>query len=711
MSADASGIVFVGELTVDAIVIDTEAEPGQWKFDRTDEPPERWQARLTAAAARGCELHFVAGGSIANVAAAYASNTTPGLSFVAVSSPRTAPASWPLWWPGYDLPALDLTARGIGVCGRNPARTQPDLPGCIATLGPDHSVTHLVAWQETQAPPTLITGELLVIRSDHIGLLDVGYLGSFGQRAVLLADDDVGTDAALTAAEGRSATWIFGRLDQIIRLAGDLRLGPGLTLIGTAGHRPVRVYPADGSGPVELEVPHAAVTGSDLGAGDAYMGGFLRGVLASDGDVRSAHEMGCGQAAAVLRSIGARAPVSADLNRVLPTWVERRSPSGSEGALIAVVHRSPGLAVLTGGQTGVDELAAAAAASAAIATHVIMPRDGRREPGGEPGAASVVNAAGATVRVHELASPSYRYRTWACVYASDAVILLDYTGSEGSQETKRAARWLNRPLIEVSDAGITSADLDGWLADVAPEAVLIAGNRASLLACTGLLDVASDRIHWVVSRLVRCIACRAARAAPEAPDAPDAPDAPGTTGIGPDSEPGRLICPEWLWASPQVREAAASAGFTAKPVFLSPRDVATALESGLADAGITWPSLLSAAAIERFAVSQIGVGACYYGFLGTGEVLHRPASIGVQYREAYARLPGAARIADDGIVRITGSAESWVSAGLVRTAFDTYYTGQTMARFGLDGFWPVSWETAAVVTARGAGTETVPAPR
>lgn len=669
------GTVFVGELTVDAIVIDTDGvEREQRNFERTQESPARWQSRLTAAADKGCEMHFAAGGSIANVAAAYAEGSTPGLSFVAVSTPRTSLASWPLWWPGYDLPALDLTARGICVWGRTHTRARPDLPGCIATIGPDRSVTHLIAWQETQAPPTEIAGELLVIRSDHIELLDPGYLSSFSKLAVLLADDEVGVAAAADAVAGRSAAWMFGRIDQITPIAAGLAgTGPDLTLVGTAGHRAVAVYSADGV--LRLDVSYVEPTGSDLGAGDAYMGGFLRALLTTDADLRSAHELGCGQAAAVLTAIGARAPATSDLNKIFPTSLRRRSPSSTEGRLIASVHRSPGLAVLTGGQTGVDELAAAASASAAIPTHVVMPQGGRRETG-------AFAAAGPTVRVHQLASPSYRYRTWACVYASDAVILIDYAGSEGGHETRLAARWLNRPLIEVADAALTTGDLDAWLAGIAPEAVLIAGNRASLLASAGKLAQATGRVEWAVSRLVRCIRSRAAQ---ESADPADV------------ATPGRLLCPQWLWASPHVREAAGSAGFSAEPVFLPPRDVAAALESGLADAGITWPSLLSPAAAERFVVTQIGVGASYYGFLGAGDVLHRPHSAGVQYREAYARLPASVQLAPDEVTYITGSAESWVSSGLVQTAFDTFHTGQTMERFGLDGFWPVAWETAALL--------------
>ncbi len=722
--AGPGAVVFVGELTVDALVVDTSAPARERVFERTDESAAEWQGRLAAAAANGCELYFEAGGSIGNVAAAYASEVGAGMAFVTVSSPRTAPASWPLWWPGYDVPALDLTARGIRVSGRNPARIQPDLPGCIATIGPRGSVTHLIAWQETKAPPAEIPGELLVIRSDHLRLLSRGYLSSFSKIAVLLADDDEGLslalDAVARAGAARSAGWIIGRQDQIIKIRGSAgrsgqapwdRPGDGVTLVGTSGREPVLVHTAGRE--YRLEVPYVSPTGSDLGAGDAYMGGLLRAWFAEGADLGTAHELACGRAAAVLGVIGPRVPASQDLNAVFPAWIQRQSPSADEGRLIEAVHRSPGLAVVTGGQTGVDELATTMAARSAIATHVIMPSGHRTEAG----TATAVPSA-PTVRAHELASDSYRYRTWASVYAADAVILLDFAGGEGSAETRRAAQCLNRPLFEAvpargddppqppaapargddpsgvpareDDPGLTDERLDRWLDEVAPEAVLIAGTRASLLAASGRLNVASERVEWVISRLVHCIRSRAGRQA---------------TPTGALPATARLLIPPWLWANPSVRAQLASDGSTTDPVFLPPRDVARALEAGLADAGVTWPGLLSGESLAGFDVVPLGVGACYYGYLGAGPVLNRPGSVGVQYREAYERLSGAALVKEEATVAITGSAESWVSSGLVQAAFDTFHTGRTIAAFGLDGFWPVAWDTAALLVRRlGAGS-------
>jgi hypothetical protein len=736
--AGPGGVVFVGELTVDALVVDTSGPARERVFERTDESAAQWQSRLAAAAAKGCELHFEAGGSIANVAAAYASEAGAGMAFVTVSSPRTAPASWPLWWPGYDVPALDLTARGIRVWGRSPARARPDLPGCIATIGPEGSVTHLIAWQETQAPPAEVPGELLVIRSDHLGLLSRGYLSSFSKIAVLLADDDEGLTLALDAVAGSAGAggpggWIFGRLDQIIKIRGwadrsghppGHRLQDGVTLVGTSGREPVLVHTAGGEH--RLEVPYVSPTGSDLGAGDAYMGGLLRAWFADGAELGTAHELACGRAAAVLGVVGPRVPANQDLNAVFPAWIQRQSPGKDEGKLLGAVHRSPGLAVVTGGQRGVDELATTLSARSAIATHVIMPAGHRRETGpgadlvpggwastaGGSGGSPWASSAFPTVRIHELASDSYRYRTWASVYAADAVILLDFAGGEGSAETRRAAQWLNRPLFEAvptredhppeppavlargddlgAGPGLTDERLDRWLDEVAPEAVLIAGTRASLLAASGQFEAASERVEWVVSRLVRCIGSRAGRL---------------TMSRGMLPAMARLLIPPWLWANPSVQAELAGAASTTDPVFLPPRDVARALEAGLADAGVTWPGLLSGESLADFDVIPLGVGACYYGYLGAGRVLTRPGSVGVQYREAYGRLPGTALVEEEATVAISGSAESWVSSGLVQAAFDTFHTGRTMAAFGLDGFWPVAWDSAALLVRRlGAGS-------
>jgi hypothetical protein len=147
----------------------------------------------------------------------------------------------------------------------------------------------------------------------------------------------------------------------------------------------------------------------------------------------------------------------------------------TESSLRRDVRDDRGPVIVTGGQTGVDTYAARAALRAGLRVHLIFPAGLRQEDG--PLTPSRRRAlAGAAV--HELRQPSFRYRTWTCVYVSDAVLLLDPAGGSGCRETARAARLLGRPLLTPELAA-------GWLAETQAQVVLVAGCRASVLARAG----------------------------------------------------------------------------------------------------------------------------------------------------------------------------------------------------------------------------------
>jgi hypothetical protein len=151
----------------------------------------------------------------------------------------------------------------------------------------------------------------------------------------------------------------------------------------------------------------------------------------------------------------------------------------AEAALRRRVRPAAGLTVVTGGQTGVDTYAAHAALRAGLPVHLIFPAGFRQEDGGLT-AARRQRLRGA--ELHELTSASYRYRTWTCVYISDAVLLLDPAGGSGCRETVRAARSLGRPLLAPDVGSLTCEAAATWLAETAARVVLVAGCRASVLA-------------------------------------------------------------------------------------------------------------------------------------------------------------------------------------------------------------------------------------
>lgn len=140
---------------------------------------------------------------------------------------------------------------------------------------------------------------------------------------------------------------------------------------------------------------------------------------------------------------------------------------------------SPGLTVLTGGQTGVDTLAARAALGTGLPVHLVLPF-GLRQEDGNLTASRRRALRGASL--HQLSSASFRYRTWTVVYLSDAVVLLDPAGGSGCAETALAAERIGRPLISLARGSVASGDVTAWLAETGCRVLAVAGCRASLLA-------------------------------------------------------------------------------------------------------------------------------------------------------------------------------------------------------------------------------------
>src|ERR1700722_17725050 len=145
-----------------------------------------------------------------------------------------------------------------------------------------------------------------------------------------------------------------------------------------------------------------------------------------------------------------------------------------------------GLAVLTGGQTGVDSYAARAALDAGLSVHLVFPK-GLRQEDGSLTPARRRRLSGAAI--HELPSESFRVRTWACVWLADAVLLLCPAGGTGCRETVHAAGQLARPLLTARSgqpaAGtgrLTAAQTASWLSRSGARVLLVAGGRASVLA-------------------------------------------------------------------------------------------------------------------------------------------------------------------------------------------------------------------------------------
>ncbi|HEX9067037.1 MAG TPA: putative molybdenum carrier protein [Streptosporangiaceae bacterium] len=178
---------------------------------------------------------------------------------------------------------------------------------------------------------------------------------------------------------------------------------------------------------------------------------------------------------------------------------ERLPGPVSAETVAAALRAEPGLVVLTGGQTGVDSLAARSALAAGLPVHLAFPR-GLRQEDGPVTPERLAGLRGAVV--HELAGAGFAVRTRTCVGLADAVILVDPAGGDGCSETIRAAADLGRPLLDLTAfAGRPGRPRTGVLATVreflsrnSPHVVLVAGCRASLLDASGTTAGAAEAV-------------------------------------------------------------------------------------------------------------------------------------------------------------------------------------------------------------------------
>jgi Circularly permutated YpsA SLOG family len=192
------------------------------------------------------------------------------------------------------------------------------------------------------------------------------------------------------------------------------------------------------------------------------------------------------------------------LSPLPPTYPE------SNAELREVIRRTQGTCVLTGGQTGVDTIAARAALSAGLPVQMVFP-SGFRQEDGPLTAARRRALRGATL--HELDSADFRDRTWTCVNLADAVILIDPAGGDGCEQTGAAARSLSRPLLVLGTGhqparqpGLPAASsspglISSFFRDNAAQVVMVAGCRASLLAGQHKTAIARALVGTVLSVL------------------------------------------------------------------------------------------------------------------------------------------------------------------------------------------------------------------
>jgi hypothetical protein len=150
--------------------------------------------------------------------------------------------------------------------------------------------------------------------------------------------------------------------------------------------------------------------------------------------------------------------------------------------------------IISGGQTGVDQAAIAAARRAGLATGGYVPKGWLTEDGPAPWLQEF--------GLCELPKSDYPSRTRKNVAVSDATLWLGDSSSDGGQVTCNTARRVGKPLyIAESDCAASASEIADWLESLAEIQVLnIAGNRESL--APGIRE-RSERIFTDLFSLLR----------------------------------------------------------------------------------------------------------------------------------------------------------------------------------------------------------------
>lgn len=308
-----------------------------------------------------------------------------------------------------------------------------------------------------------------------------------GPLALMTADLPVISDELWRALHevglGGRLAFVFGSLEEFHRLGivdETLRAAPpvlGAELVATDSSRAVQIWTAGSEYPETFDVDR--LDDSDrgfLGAGDAYTGAYL-GARLQGRTMADSHAAGQREARLTSYHMRARAPIQTNLNDLFGGYIERASHT-PDWYIPQRVRQAPGPTIVSCLNSGVDTIAAEVSHQLGLPFFAIMPEGRRREDDGK---------STDWLHVIELGTPSFRYCTWANVYAADGTLLLDISSGEGSQETRRAAHVLNRPILELSPDDDERTVFDGvreWARTRAVRTLHVAGSRHTHLSDT-----------------------------------------------------------------------------------------------------------------------------------------------------------------------------------------------------------------------------------
>ena len=538
----------------------------------------------------------------------------------------------------------------------------------------------------------------------------LNYVQSCRQLALLMADwrPTLASPSLLDCIERiDNLAFIVGQQRDYIELglcdAQTRRFHPSIATVecvGTNGSEPVVWKASDTkSGELLSLPPLPEYAGNVLGAGDGYAGAFLACRIAGGSSI-DAHALAWSHAQNVMREPTSYVPRCADLNRIFPPQVARRSASTTEADFARRIRKSPGLVVTSCGQTGIDQLASQIAHRLGITCFALMP-EGRRTECSELGIGGPDQLAG--INTLQLATRSYRFSTWANVFASDGTLLLDHARSEGSEETRRAAAWFRRPLLELQEVAVESvaASVKGWVERYGLRVINCAGTRMSLLDDAARSN-ASEKLRRALLSAAAAIARRDSgiRMLPSWLRHSEGIDAwPGLVIAAPNNAVSRHLLRSFLIDESMldIEEAeSVPAGkltwwvpsSTLKIVFARARDLPMALRWGWVDYAVFGQDIWldDAEAIEP--LFPLGVEACCLVEVVRDGRAPRSPRESIACGSAWPNLARSLLGRDEPqptikVVPITGCAEAWLRHGNIDSAIDTYQTGNAVRENGL----------------------------
>lgn len=455
----------------------------------------------------------------------------------------------------------------------------------------------------------------------------------------------------------------------------------GTEVVATAGGEPVTIVPPD-----RIGTPHTSSVEmlrpshkSFLGAGDAYAGGYLAARLTGS-DSAAAHLYGLGEARLSSYSDTARRNYSANLTELFGSYIERSSPI-PDWDLAGRIRQTAGLTIISCGQTGIDQLSLTTAQRWGLAAFAVMPH-GRRTENSDKEIPDIDDLGDA--HVIELGSSSYRYCTWANVFTGDGTLILDYAGSEGSEETRRACAALNRPTLELAglDGQQVIAEIRRWIFAHGIRVIHVAGTRASALRPEDF-EEASRILDTAIRVAASCYGLRSGRApntmAVEVP-APhdDRDDRNWKVGIPRLGEVRRAI--ENIVLDNHSSESREERRLTfeiedGKICIGKSADLVAMLNRGVLDAAFVGSDMLYEQDRENIEiVALLGIFNTLLAVVAPNSIDFNPTQVVSQYpkvAKSYFRDAGGL------VVPVAGSAESWVGCGAFDATVDTWRSGAT----------------------------------